>query len=88
MKKRIAMWAVAGFLVASFWALYVLATAPHTNERMHDVWILAGISCPIIFARSFPVSEYQVLITNAATYALIGLVVEVLRRKRTLTHTV
>lgn len=88
MKNRIAMWAVAGFLVASFWAFYVLATAPHTNERMHDVWILAGITCPIIFARSLPVSVYQVLMANAATYALIGLVVESLRRKRTLTHTI
>lgn len=83
MKKRIAIWTGAGFLVALFWALYVLATAPHTNERMHDVWILAGISCPIIFARSHPVSVYQVLVANAATYALIGLVVEALRRNRT-----
>jgi len=88
MKKRIAMWAVAGLLVAGFWALYVLATAPYTNERMHDIWVFAGISCPIIFARSFPVSVYQVLIANAATYALIGLVVEALRKNRAATHTV
>jgi hypothetical protein len=86
MKNRIAIWAGAGFLVAGFWVLYVLAMAPHTNERMHDVWVLAGISCPIIFARSFPVSVYQVLVANAATYALIGLTVEILRQNRTLTR--
>lgn len=86
MKIRIAIWAVAGFLVAGFWSLYVLATAPHTNERMHDVWLLAGISCPIIFAHSHPVNVYQVLIANAATYALIGLVVEALRKNRTPAH--
>lgn len=86
MKNRIAIWAVAGFLIAGFWALYVLATTPYTNERMHDVWIFAGISCPIIFARSFPVSVYKVLVANAATYALIGLVVEALRKNRTVTH--
>lgn len=88
MKNRIAMWAVAGFLVAAFWAFCVLATSPYTNERMHDVWILAGISCPIIFVRSLPVSMYQVLIANAATYALIGLAVEALRKNRTSTYPV
>ncbi|GGG63766.1 hypothetical protein [Edaphobacter dinghuensis] len=88
MKNRIAMWAVVGFLIAVFWAFCVLATAPYTNERMHDVWLFAGISCLIIFVRSLPVSMYQVLIANAATYALIGLVVEALRKNRTSTHTV
>ena len=87
MKNRIAMWAVVGFFVAAFWAFCVLATAPYTNERMHNVWVFAGISCPIIFVRALPVSMYQVLIANAA-YALIGLVVEALRKNRTLTHTV
>lgn len=88
MKKRIAIWAVAGFLVASFWALYLLATAPYSNVGMHGLWVLAGISCPIMFAHSHPVSVYQVLIANAVTYALIGLVVEALRKNRATTHTV
>jgi hypothetical protein len=86
MKYRIAMWAGAGFLVAVSWALYVFSTFPHTNERMRDVWILAAVTCPITLVSHFPVSLYQVLAANAATYALVGLIVETLRRNHTGYH--
>ena len=83
MKNRIAMWAGVGFLVAACWALYAFATAPLTNERMRDVWILACVTCPIILASHFPLSLYWVLAANAATYALVGLIVETLRHNQT-----
>ena len=80
MKYRIAMWASAGFLVAGGWALYALATFPFTNERMREVWTLISVTCPIAIAGThFPISLYWTLVANAATYALVGLVVETLR---------
>jgi hypothetical protein len=82
MKNRIAMWAGAGFLVAC-WAFYAFATFPLTNERMRDVWILASVTCPINLVSHFPLSLYGVLAANAATYALVGLIVETLRQNQT-----
>lgn len=82
MKYRIAMWASAGFLAAGFWALFALATFPSTNERMRDVWTLVCLTCPVAIAgRHYPIALYEVLVANAVTYALIGLIVETLRRQ-------
>ncbi len=81
MKRRIFRWASAGFLVAAFWALYALAAFPFTNERMRDVWTLITLTCPILTAGSHnPISLYQALAANTFTYALVGLIVELLRR--------
>ena len=86
MKYRIAAWAGAGFLVAGCWALYAFAMAPFTNERMRDVWTLLSLTCPVAIAGAhFPISLYWALAANAATYALVGLLVEALRRKPYLT---
>ena len=84
MKYRVAMWAGAGLLVAGLWNLYALATfpSPITSEPM--VWTLVRLTCPIAFASfhfHFPVSIYWVLLSNAATYALVGLIVETLRQQ-------
>jgi hypothetical protein len=77
MKHRIAMWAGAGFLVASLWALFAIATFPFTSERMRDVWTLISLTCPVAIAgRHYPISLYEVLAANAVTYALVGLIVE------------
>ena len=82
MKYRIAIWASAGFLVAGFWALFALATFPSTNERMRDVWALVCLTCPVAMAgRHHPMSLYEVLAANAATYALVGLIVQTLRQQ-------
>ena len=81
MKNRIAMWASAGFLVAGFWALFAVASFPATSERMRDVWTIIGLTCPIAIAgMHFPISIYVVLTANAVTYALVGLIVEAVRR--------
>jgi len=80
MKYRIAIWATVGFLVAGSWAVYAMATFPFTNERMREAWPLISVTCPIAVAgMRFPISLFWVLIANAATYALVGLIVETLR---------
>lgn len=82
MKFRIAMWASAGFLVAGFWALFAFATFPSTNERMRDIWTLISLTCPISIAgMHYPISLYEALAANTITYALVGLIVETLRRR-------
>jgi hypothetical protein len=80
-KYRIATWAIAGFLVAGFWALFAIATFPSV-ERMRDVWTLVSLTCPIAIAgRHYSISRYEALAANAVTYALVGLIVETLRQR-------
>jgi hypothetical protein len=81
MKYRIAMWAAAGFLVASGWALYFLVVSKdHPIEPM--VSTLVRLTCPVaIIGSHYPVSLYSALVANVAMYALLGLVVETLRRQ-------
>jgi hypothetical protein len=81
MKHRIAMWAGAGFLIAGFWALYALSTTPPALTSGDPMMTLVRLTCPIAFFSSYPISVYWVLLANAATYALVGLVVETLRRQ-------
>jgi hypothetical protein len=82
MKYRIAMWASAGFLVAGFWALFALATFPSTSERMRDVWALVSLTCPVAIAGAHhPISLYEALAANTVTYAVVGVIVESLRRQ-------
>ena len=82
MKYRIAVWAGAGFQVAGLWAVFAIATFPSTSERMRDVWPLISLTCPIAIAgKHYPISLYEVLAANAITYALVGLIVETLRRQ-------
>lgn len=82
MKFRIAMWAAAGFLVAGFWALFAFAIFPSTSERMRDVSALVSLTCPVAIAgKHHPISLYEALAANTVTYALVGLIVETLRRQ-------
>jgi hypothetical protein len=83
MKYRIAMWASVGFLVASCWAVYALATFPFTNDRMQDPWVmvLSRLTCPVIMCRLFPLTLSWVVVVNAATYGLAGFMLETLRRR-------
>jgi hypothetical protein len=81
MTYRIAVWATAGFLVASAWAIYfLLASKGQLTQPI--VSTLIQLSCPIAIVGShYPVSLSSTLLANVATYALIGLVVETLRRQ-------
>lgn len=82
MKRTIAIWASVGFFVAGFWALYFFPTAQVQAQPM--AWTFARLTCPIAFASvyfNFPIGVYWVLLANAATYALVGLIAETLRRQ-------
>jgi hypothetical protein len=84
MKYRIVMWSGAGFLVAGFWALYFFPTAPIPITSTEPMWTLARLTCPIVFASfyfHFPVGVYWTLLSNAATYALVGRIMETLRQQ-------
>ncbi len=81
MKSRIGTWAIAGFLVAGCWALYALATTPPAFASADPMMSLVRLTCPIALLRSYPIRLYWVLLANAATYALVGLVVETLRQR-------
>jgi hypothetical protein len=86
MKYRIALWAAAGFLVASGWAVYFFfANKDVAIEPV--VSTLIRLSCPIAIVGShYPVSIYLALAANVATYAGFGLVVEILRRQSKQAH--
>jgi len=81
MKRRIAIWAVVGFLAAGGWAVYAWASTPPALSLGDPLVTLVRLTCPIaILGRSYPISLYWALMANAATYALAGLMVESLRR--------
>ena len=81
MKYRIAIWAAAGFLVASGWAVYFLVSSKD-RPTVPIVSTLVRLTCPVAIVGShYPVSLYSTLVANVATYELVGLVVEILRRQ-------
>jgi hypothetical protein len=84
MKYQIAMWAGAGFLVAGCWALYAFSRAIPITSAEPVVCTLTGLTQPIVllgFYFHFGIRFYWVLLANCFTYALIGLMVETLRRQ-------
>jgi hypothetical protein len=84
LKNRIVMWAFAGLLIAVGWWFYITATVPTPITSTPLLWSIARLSCPIVLAGfyfHFGVSVYLTFVANAATYALIGLMVEGLRRQ-------
>jgi hypothetical protein len=81
MIHRIAMWAAVGLLVAGCWA--VVAGMIPFNSVTPVVWNLAVFTQPVAFLSlhfHFGMRFYWVMLANAATYALVGLMVESLRR--------
>jgi hypothetical protein len=83
MKYRIALWALAGLIVAAGWFFYATATFPSPITPAQPlVWNLALLTQPIVFAGfhfHFGIRFYWVFLANAATYALLGLMVEAVR---------
>jgi hypothetical protein len=79
MKRTIGMWAIAGFLVAGFWAVYAFVGGPLTFTDPVMVWV--QLTCPIAFLRYYPLHLSWVLLANTVTYALAGVIVENLRRR-------
>jgi hypothetical protein len=81
MKRRIAAWAGAGFLVALIWAIYAFVARPLVLTSGQPVTDLIRLTCPISLLSSHPIRLYTVLLANAATYALIGLIAETVWRR-------
>ena len=82
MRYRIALWASAGFLVAVLWALFAFVTGAAASAQLREVWPLVSLTCPIaIVGMHHAVSLYEAVAANTITYALIGLIVETLRRQ-------
>jgi hypothetical protein len=79
MKRRLAIWAIVGFLVAGVWALYALASTPPALGPAAPLITLVRLTCPTALLSFYPLSVYSVLFANAATYALVGWMVETLR---------
>ena len=92
MKLRVVIWASVGALVVVLWTLYISATSP---TPLGAAWRfplkvylppfaslrgVAYLTCPIALIHHHAVSLYFVLLVNAATYALVGTVVETMRR--------
>jgi len=80
MKSRIAIWAAIGALVAALWAVYITTTIQNLKYPGSIGWVLIRMTCPIALSSHHAVSLYQIVAANAATYALIGTLVEIIRR--------
>lgn len=85
-QRRIMLWALAGFIVASGWAAYAFAFPAFERSTAlgRTLWTLAEITCPVaILGKYTPLKFYTVFALNAATYACIGLAVELIRASAT-----
>jgi hypothetical protein len=80
MKSRIAIWATLGAIVVVAWRIYISATFSNPLGRDGVGRVLVYLTCPISLGSRHPQGFYFVLIANAATYALAGVVVETMRR--------
>jgi len=75
--KRIGVWVLCGFIVASIWVLYSLV-APRGQNFGH--WTVAAITAPAsLLGRSAPLKYYSFVLLNAAICGLFGLAAELLR---------
>lgn len=86
MKYRIGAWAGAGLVVAGLWAIYAMVSRPPALTSADPILPLVRLTCPITLVSFYPLHLYWVLAANAATYALIGLIVETLKRRLRRAH--
>jgi len=81
MKRRIALWTLVGFAVASAWVIFGLLTWPHYNLGQ---WTITAITAPsALLGRMMPLSYYWFILFNGACYAVVGLAIEIARRSLT-----
>ena len=80
MKLRIAIWSGLGALVVVVWRVYISMTLSNPLGTGGVGRALVYLTCPIAIANQRPQGFYFVLVVNAATYALAGVVVETMRR--------
>jgi hypothetical protein len=79
MKRRLALWAIVGFVVALSWVAISFAI-PLSTEPL--LWRLAQITCPIALFARYAIKWYWVVLSNGAVYLLLGLIVEGVMRLR------
>lgn len=87
---RIAVWASAGFSVSLGWGLY-FASANKGIPIESTVYTLAMLTQPtaaiVLYLKpNFPLGLTWVVAANAATYAVLGLIVETIRQHRRPLH--
>jgi hypothetical protein len=80
MKLRIALWSGVGALVVVLWSIYISATLSNPLGSGGIGRALVYLTCPIAVGSRHPQGFYFVLLANAATYALAGVIVETTRR--------
>lgn len=77
------MWAGIGAMAAAAWGLY-FATADKAIPIGPIVYTLARLTQPVVaiglYFFDFPLGLNSVIAINAATYALVGLIVETIRQ--------
>ena len=81
MNKRIAICGSVGVLIAAFWA--ILSLTVHVTPADSVTWMLAQMSCPLVFLGMvfhFGVRVYWVIFANGIIYALVGLLWGLLRQ--------
>ncbi|HEY1677913.1 MAG TPA: hypothetical protein VGG04_09420 [Candidatus Sulfotelmatobacter sp.] len=81
MKRRIAIWASAGFVIAGLWAIYAFVAQPPALTSGDPLTALCRLTCPIaLLGAHYPISIYTALLANAATYGLLGAAIETARQ--------
>jgi hypothetical protein len=87
---RVAKWAIAGFLVSAGWSVY-FAHADRALPLNQVVSVLAAWTQPsaalaLHLKASLSLGFASVSLANAATYALLGLIAEIIRRTHRSLH--
>jgi hypothetical protein len=79
---RIVIWASVGFTVGVVWGLY-FANASRSEPIGPIIYTLSRLTVPVVsVAASYgvPIGLRPAVVANAATYALIGLILGIIRR--------
>jgi hypothetical protein len=82
-KFRLALWAVTGAVIAFGWGLY-FASADKATPIGPIVFTLAAVTVPVAGLVSYFHLTFGVtasVVWNTGTYAVIGLIVEMIRRQ-------
>ena len=82
--QEVAVWAGAGFLVSIGWGLY-FAMRSKAIPIEESIYVLARLTQPAVAAilyikPGFPLGLIWVAVANAASYAVIGSIVEKIKR--------
>lgn len=77
MKGRIALWALAGLAVASFWVVLAFLTPP--NPALGRSALVIVTAPAALVGRAVPLAYYWFILLNIGVYILAGFTVELLR---------